>query len=292
MVTLGERMAHAIGQALVPAAIAFPVTYMVLRKRFNLVIRIGALWPFGASWLALALLGFFREYVGFDLGASDFDIWIEVMLTMTFPMIVSAIAIYAWHAAASAQQNAGMSMIDPRSAPVGKTAPTTPVSGRVNWRRGLSRAWLFGSAIWCVYVFAAGQVAGKLMYAYRYHTDYSDLMAQVNPDPAAAHATWIAKCIDEKKRAAVADEAWRATKDADAPKFLRDQKALAATDADFSVAFDCAPSSDPAIARPGPPDWTWLLAMFVPPTVGMLVVGVSLWTASRIGRWLWRGFTP
>ncbi len=44
------------------------------------------------------------------------------------------------------------------------------------------------------------------------------------------------------------------------------------------------------LAQPAKPEWKWLAAMFLPPTVGVFMAWMLLHMALKTGRWVWLGF--
>lgn len=126
----------------------------------------------------------------------------------------------------------------------------------VNWRRGLPRVWLIGALIWCGYSFVAQGGAEKLHYAWRYHTDFAGLQAELNRSASTSQKAAIDAILDGR---AVPPP----------PGFL-------------------VKGAPPLV--PSPPDWSWLWPMFLPPTAGVALLIGAGWLIFIIARWIWGGF--
>lgn len=174
----------------------------------------------------------------------------------------------------------------------------------MNWKRGLFRLWVIASIAWMVSIFIAADAPEKINYAWRYYTDYSRLQKEqavsaetvgnpyldiVNRDEAMWADAAVATLANPAEQASNAKplasdivlENMVAQREAKLRELDRTPPTVKrkVTDADFAE-----------LSKPEKPDWWWLAAMLLPPTLGVALAWVLLLGIFKTGRWIWLGF--
>jgi hypothetical protein len=164
--------------------------------------------------------------------------------------------------------------------------------------------WVVSSIAWMLYVFVAADVPEKIAYAWRYYTDYEGLQKEADK-PQAAPVDYL-RMMEESLGSLPQDQVdpYRAAMERDLSVLL------AAAEADPAAArreatvrqVEGAVPASPApkttftdadfvqLLQPAKPEWKWLAAMFLPPTVGVFMAWMLLHMALKTCRWVWLGF--
>lgn len=178
------------------------------------------------------------------------------------------------------------------------------MANSMNWKRGLFRLWVVSSTAWVVSIFIAADAPEKINYAWRYYTDYSRLQKEqavrsetggnpyldiLNRDEAmwadaaeATHANQAVQTSNAKLRASdIMLDKMVAQREAKLRELDRSPPMVKRrfTDSDFAE-----------LSAPEKPDWWWLAAMLLPPTLGVALAWVFLLGIFKTGRWIWLGF--
>lgn len=136
--------------------------------------------------------------------------------------------------------------------PTVSTADRPQKSRLAGIKKGWFRLWVVCSLCWVAFALNSNQAGHELRYAYRYYFDHVSLTTE----SAASY------CGNPYNEAA-------------ASVMLVKKQMPERCIGEYKL--------------PGP-IWSWMAPVFLPPTLGVLLALLALWSTFSVMRWVWRGF--
>jgi hypothetical protein len=168
-------------------------------------------------------------------------------------------------------------------------------AGTFRWRRGFGRVWLVLGGVWLI--FAADQfgAADHINYAVRYYRDPASLRQEQLQWACSQESIQLLEAqrraeqrSDDFDRIARPDSLQGRTMEALLRQFKAEQNSDAAKAQELAGALQKCRVSFIIQA----PEWGWVAWLFLPPTIGVVLVLLIGLAVFQIVRWVLHGFTP
>ena len=157
-------------------------------------------------------------------------------------------------------------------------------------RRGLTRLWIVGSALWCTGAAWQTDALWQMGYAIDYYTHRQSLETPEKAHEICeisklfSHGPYAPRSVDrQEQESADSREAREHIEKRSGVNLARKIETPAVETFDMRTCVDQYKAE--------PPEWRWLAWILLPPTLGVLLLLFGGWAVVAVVRWVLQGFS-